>query len=552
MGAPSPRLTPSPRSTDLQIISKTLRGASLQVGSQGLSRLLTFFGNVALVRVLNDAQPLGLASTQLHLLYVAALTLSREGVRRACLRELAPRVELGDETKWNKAAALSRTYTVMAGVFLTPVVFYYFFTHLPRDVPAGDLEEYRASLWIVAVGSLMELASEPMYVVAQACSMFELRSGVEAMGAISRASVGLFTAYFFGARVSAFAWGYLATGCTIFVGFAYGLARRSPKRGFHLPVDILFGHPHVDFGLDLKGSLGRVAALSSIQAGWKLALSEGEKLVMLALGTVASDRGSYAMAANLGSLAARLVLQPCEEAAFSLFGKLKNSSTQVELLLGALTRASVVFALVFSCFATNFTHFLVFVLYGRAWADDTETPYILSWYCLYIAVCAVNGMTEAFLQALADETETKSFNAWLLMCSIAFVFYASIFLPWMGTAGLVAANILVMLGRIVRNLSFAKKKYPNCHLMPPSEVMMLFAFGFVATWFTKNHVYNGGRDFLPTLIHVGVGAFAGLLCLSTVYFRDRRMINTLTGPKHGDPAESNKLVKRFFSDDKTA
>jgi hypothetical protein len=54
------------------------------------------------------------------------------------------------------------------------------------------------------------------------------------------------------------------------------------------------------------------------QAAWKLALAEGDKALLLTWRAPAAA-GAYGLAANLGGLAARLVLAPLEEAAFGAF-----------------------------------------------------------------------------------------------------------------------------------------------------------------------------------------------------------------------------------------
>jgi oligosaccharide translocation protein RFT1 len=509
-----------------ELTRSTLRGATLLVSSQGFSRLLTFAGNVLLVRSMNnDAKPLGVSSTQFHLLYVAALSLTRDGVRRACLRELPANVQLSNPDGWEIAASLSRAYSLVGALVITPMVLYYFRSHAPEDI---DLKEYMFSLWLVTAGSLLELLSEPMYVVAQNCSMFKLRSTVEALSSISRALVGLAASKLFGCRLSAFAWGYFATGLIIFLAYLLGMAKASNK-GLSFSFRVLFGgSPNFAFSTNV----GHVTWLTTKQSAWKMGLSEGEKIVMIAMGTVASDRGAYAMAANLGSLAARLVLQPCEEAAFTLFGKLKQN-VEVEHLFSVLTRASVLFGLVFSCFGTQYTHLLVLLLYGRGWADNTETAYILSWYCVFISVCSINGITEAFLQAIANDRETESFNGWLLVCSVIFVFLSALLLPVMGTSGMVAANSCVMIIRIMRNLVFARSHITNNtslrRFAPSVKTLTLFGISLGITWLSRIYLYRYAGSVPRAAMHVGIG-FILLSCVALlVYVEDKDLILTLTG-----------------------
>lgn len=63
----------------------------------------------------------------------------------------------------------------------------------------------------------------------------------------------------------------------------------------------------------------------SAQAVWKLALAEGDKAALLAQGAPVAT-GVYGLATNLGGLAARLVLQPLEEAAYCAFAAASNAA----------------------------------------------------------------------------------------------------------------------------------------------------------------------------------------------------------------------------------
>ena len=510
-----------------ELTKTTLKGATMIVSAQGASRLITFIGNVLLVRSMNnDARPLGVSSTQLHLLYVTALALTRDGVRRACLRELPANVRLHDQDKWEVGAALSRAYALVGVLCVTPLVFWHFVTNPPKET---EYSEYRTSLILVMTGSCLELLSEPMFVVAQNCSMYRLRSTIEAASSLSRVTIGLIASVIFGCKLSAFAWGYFATGVAIFATLSFGLAKESGE-GFSFPIMriLLGGRPTFQTG----DEVGKFTFLTTIQSGWKLGLSEGEKIVMIAMGTVASDRGAYAMAANLGSLAARLLLQPSEEAAFTLFGKLKQNLSAQNLLC-ILTRASIVFGLIFTCFGTQFTHLLVLLLYGRGWADSTETPYLLSWYCIFISVCAVNGITEAFVQAVADDKETKSFNFWLLICSLVFVSISTVLLPAMGTAALIAANCLVMTMRITRNINFAREfigeQFLLMDMLPKPRTGMMFTFSLACNWMSKLYMYRSFSTISGAFMHVAIGTVLLLMCAFTVWRDDSELRMLVSG-----------------------
>lgn len=74
----------------------------------------------------------------------------------------------------------------------------------------------------------------------------------------------------------------------------------------------------------------------------KLLLAEGTKIAMTKVQS-AYDQGVYGLVVNLGSIAARLLLQPFEEAAFMSFsqtsGRADNVNTQLKKLVPLLRLA---------------------------------------------------------------------------------------------------------------------------------------------------------------------------------------------------------------------
>ena len=72
-----------------------------------------------------------------------------------------------------------------------------------------------------------------------------------------------------------------------------------------------------------------------LQAVEKLLLAEGTKIAMTKVQS-AYDQGVYGLVVNLGSIAARLLMQPFEEAAFMSFSQPLPEEGRVEQQLGKL------------------------------------------------------------------------------------------------------------------------------------------------------------------------------------------------------------------------
>jgi len=494
---------------EASLLRQASRGASIIISGQALSRLISFAGNVVLVRLMG-ADALGVSSVELHLLQSACLGLTREGVRRAVLRDAQAPAGL--------ACALAKTYALAGLVILTPLVAAYF---AAQPAPSGfSSREYLNSVYLVALSVAVELASEPLFVLAQTEMRYKLRSAIEATSSLARVFGALATHLLLGWRLEAFAAGYVAASVCVLVGYATATSRQG--------LALVWNEPFLASPSSASPALALDALAMSLQAAWKFVLAEGEGLVMLLLGiTTPADQGAFALASNLGALVARLVLQPCEEAAYTVFGRLKPGE-ELDRALGSLVRAFATFGLVCACLGSHYTHLLVHILYGARWADDTQAPEVLAWYCMYVGVLAVNGITEAFVQAVMDPAQMRELSVWLGVCSLVFLALAAYLVPVMGTPGLVVANSAVMALRSARNVYFAKRtKHSNAHFMPPLATCAALFGAWVTSRYSRDRVYGHHPSMYAAAAHVGIGAVAGLIVLATCVVFDRELVSVL-------------------------
>ncbi|KAH9256417.1 hypothetical protein BASA81_005331 [Batrachochytrium salamandrivorans] len=495
-------------SSPSDLTRSTLRGATMLMSSQGLSRLLTFVGNVLLVRSMNNnPAPLGVSSTQFHLLYIAGISFTREGLRRACLRFLSPEIKSCEDSQLRIAISLAKAYSCLSLMVFLPAALAYL---VYREEEEED--GYLFALGLVFLGSACEVLAEPLYLISQTLQWFKVRSAIATLQSLVRVFTGLLLSVLLGWELKAFAAGYFMGGLAMLLAYLVVLRKEAAN---------LVLTPIASFRLDTE--LGRLAKLTTIQSSWKVLLSEGESLLLLTTVSSAENRGAFAIAAGLGSIAARLILQPCEEAAFTLFGKLDS----VLDLFPVLLRAAQVFGGFFACLGVNYTQTLVSMLYGPTLTEQTATW--VSWYCVFIAVCAVNGISEALLQAKIDEKETKEFNLWLLACSVLFLMLANFWLvPLLGSGGLIVANTLVMGIRIARNLQFALSHVDGLraeHLIVPWPVAVGFIMSFVLTKYSSTE--------FSQVTHVGLGCVLGLIQLGLVWALDKELVATLGSSRGG-------------------
>ncbi|KAG6791896.1 hypothetical protein POTOM_001030 [Populus tomentosa] len=96
---------------------------------------------------------------------------------------------------------------------------------------------------------------------------------------------------------------------------------------------------------------------------------------------------------------------------------------------------------VFMTFGPSYSYSLIRMLYGRKWSDG-EASTALQYYCFYVIVLAMNGTSEAFLHAVATESQLKRSNDSLLVFSLIYVVMNVLLIKSAGAVGLILANSL--------------------------------------------------------------------------------------------------------------
>lgn len=90
------------------------------------------------------------------------------------------------------------------------------------------------------------------------------------------------------------------------------------------------------------------------------------------------------------------------------------------------------------------------LVFGSAWVTDSAIV-ILRNYAIYIFIISINGVIEAFCNAIANARQMKLFNKMMILNSVCLISF-SIMLNGYSVLGLVYANGLAMLFRILGNI----------------------------------------------------------------------------------------------------
>ncbi|KAF2032094.1 oligosaccharide translocation protein RFT1 [Setomelanomma holmii] len=450
------------------ILSASATGASFLILLQVASRALTFAVNQALLRFLSP-ELLGV-SAQLELFSISVLYFARESLRVALQRQAH-----------GTQAIVNLSY--LAVFFGTPLAYVLALFWLRSDTPA--VPYFTEALLIYCLATFLELLSEPAFSAVQQKLLYKTRASAESSATLLRCfgtcvSAALASRTGVNVGVLPFAIGQLAYALTLAVVYAYKTWPVAKSDGFSLFPERLQPTSMKDNSAVLgyfSTPLLRLTASLTLQSTLKYILTQGDSLLITSLASLA-DQGAYALASNYGGLIARMLFQPIEESSRNMFAKL--CAEPAESLVGKekekvkdggpnpnLSQASKVLTTILhlyciiSLFAITLGPTLAPILLqlvaGKKWSA-TSASMVLSTYCYYIPFLAINGVTEAFVAAVATN---KELYAQSVAMGIFFIFFASS--AWffigqleLGGSGVVLANTVNMALRIVWNTWFIK------------------------------------------------------------------------------------------------
>lgn len=498
MTATTPTPTPSSTQESTEKTGSALRGASLLIILQIASRAITFVANQLLLRFLT-AQLLGV-SAQLEVYYLSVLFFARESLRVAVQRQGTG--DDGGDSQSNNRGEGSGSQSVVNIAQLAPAlglasslglgwVYLRYVDAATASTPYLD-----TALRIYGVAALIELLSEPAFVVLQYRLRFGPRAAAESIATFLRCLV-TFGAANWGWKQSLdlgvlpFALGQLAYGVGLLAVYGWYGSRLASVEGFSLlprrvGEDVVKGTAKKASPTEERYALGyfyvptlQLASSLMSQSLVKHVLTQGDTFLVSVLSDPQSQ-GVYALANNYGGLLARLVFQPIEESSRNYFSKLlsltsssaakeeadeKGASSKVRVQkaqadLQALLKFYVLLSVVVVAIGPYAAPLLVQIVAGPRWSGSGAGS-VLARYCLYIPLLAVNGVAEAFVSSVATKSEVHRQSLWMGVFSLAFAMagFVSLRILDLGAVGLVYANGMNMLCRIIWSGAFVSRYF---------------------------------------------------------------------------------------------
>lgn len=457
------------------LLTGSAKGASYLIFIQVSSRALTFGINQVLLRYLSP-ELLG-ASTQLELYSISVLFFSRESLRVALQRHAGPLQAIIN------ISALPVLFAIPLAAWLG--ILYQRSTTL-------DAHDLPIALQIYGAATLIELLAEPCFAVVQQ----KLAYGLRALAEMGATFARCFVTFGFviwsrnssnDAGVLPFAFGQLAYAATLLVVYLVKtLPIMEKERSSYVPNKItnryVTSHS-TSFSVSdvrsdqpdlIQAMFPRTVVTTAInmylQSAVKYILTQGDSIIIASMASL-SDQGAYALASNYGGLIARMLFQPIEESSRNLFAKLcasaeatkaskaQDISRAKEVLIDILKVYNLL-ALISWAVGPTLAPKMLRVVAGTKWSD-TGAGTVLGIYCYYIPFLAANGVTEAFVSAVAGDKELQQQSFVLVLYSVVFALMAYVFLKFyeMGASGLVLANCCNMMFRTVWNIAFVKRYF---------------------------------------------------------------------------------------------
>ncbi|KHJ75824.1 Rft protein [Oesophagostomum dentatum] len=229
----------------------------------------------------------------------------------------------------------------------------------------------------------------------------------------------------------------------------------------------------------------------------------------------------YDAVEKVGSLVARIVLTPLEEMCFAYFSNTINKNSKV-FTKSTDSHDSLVENFSVTLHVASVVGIVVSVFRNTVFTASSAV--LLSLYCIYLSVMAVNGITECFAMASMSNAQVFSHGGFLFISAIVHLVLSFVLCSYLNASGFIIANAVNMIFRIGyswrHTKSFLGDRTPSiASIFPTFSTLVFLFFSLMATLFTLL-VFGSTPGLSHTLAHVAVGGVFLVLVVAHIVSTD--------------------------------
>ncbi|CAF0998669.1 unnamed protein product [Brachionus calyciflorus] len=489
-------------------------------------RILSFVLNAILYRNVHT-DLIGACNFRLALLYTTIMFLSREPFRRA-LPTITTIKQKNQLSKFVNSLWLVLPSGIIISIFFG--VLWNFFEK-PSEL---TVKNYDFSIILLCFSCLIELCGEPSYSLSQMFYLAKLKVIIEASCLLIFNLIFIILALNF-PQLGALSYSIARfINALLFVTSNFYFLLKNKPKDFDLNLKNLFPNSIFQYDIDYL----KLVKAYYAQSLFKQILTEGERYLITFFNLLTySESGIYDIINNLGSLFARFVFLPIEDASYIYFtnslkrgiGYKNQTSSKTKTYFEFLLKTLSTIGLIVLIFGQSYSRLLLQIYGGSKLGENDICVNLLKFHCVYIYLLAINGITEGFFNATMSDSQINKHNYRLVLFSILFLLFNFVSVKLFSIYGFLAANCMNMLIRILfssiyirdffegfqfKNENFSsvstrydilKGYFPNLKLSLVFTVALLIG-KFSEIYFTQSPI-----------IHLAIGIILfGLTCLSVL------------------------------------
>lgn len=439
-------------------ISKSIWNTSSFLVASLLTKVINFTFNMLLLRIVSK-ETFGLAKIYLEFIFHILLFFPRETMRRCC-QKYSSNSNLDEEhLKFVESAQLNWLFIFILSIVCIPLFFTFVYF-------ADSLKSAKIHLAIYVASALLELTMEPVILYMN----LKLENKHKLFASTIPTYIRVILNYVFAVTLNLNIWSFtLSRIVSSMIFFLYLLYIGCFK--YRLGVEVLLPNfkRFFHFTIELKEIFFSFFQNSLL----KMVLTNTEK-TFLSFYSIFSEenKAEYSFVIENFHILVKFLLEPVEDNFFNLISKLKSYKTvssyenadkeknekikdkpeyddKMKILQASIRVMLIIFTLMFLYINIIGKETIVF-LYTKKWATDS-TVKLTVLYSLYLGLLAINGIIEAYANAVINEKVMNLFRKNLAFNSILLV-ALSFYLTQFDISGLIIANTVCLTFRIIYSL----------------------------------------------------------------------------------------------------